>query len=96
MEQLGKLELSEKQEKEYLYWRARLAVEDSDTSSASVLLDQLLAKDRYNPKYYLVQGMFKIKESDIEGAKSSFEKGIEYDLTNSISEEALKLLSNLK
>ena len=96
IEQLGKLELSENQQKEYLYWRARLAVEDSDTTGASVLLDQLLAKDRYNPKYYLVQGMLKVKESDIEGAKSSFERGIEYDLSNVISQEASKLLSNLK
>lgn len=96
IEQLGKLELSENQQKEYLYWRARLAVEDSDSTGASVLLDQLLAKDRYNPKYYLVQGMLKVKENDIEGAKSSFERGIEYDLSNVISQEALKLLSNLK
>lgn len=95
-QQLGKLELTETEEKEYLYWRARLAIDDNDISGASVLLEQLLSKDRYNPKYYLAQGMLKIKENDVEAAKSSFEKGIEYDNNDSISDEASKLLSNLR
>ena len=40
--------------------------------------------------------MVKMKENDIAEAKSAFEKGVEYDNSNLISEEALKLLSNLK
>lgn len=95
-QQLGKLELTENEQKEYLYWRARLAIDESDISGANVLLEQLLSKDRYNPRYYLLLGMVKMKENDIVGAKSSFEKGIEYDYSNMVSDEALKLLSNLK
>lgn len=95
-QQLGKLELTEEEQKEHLYWRTRLAIDDNNISGANVLLEQLLSKDRYNPKYYLLLGMVKMKENDIVGAKSAFEKGIEYDNSNLISEEALKLLSNLK
>ncbi len=95
-QQLDKLELTEEEQKEHLYWRARLAIDDSDMSSANTLLEQLLSKDRYNPKYYLLLGMVKIKEDNIAEAKSAFEKAVEYDNSNLISEETLKLLSNLK
>jgi hypothetical protein len=40
--------------------------------------------------------MVKIKEDNIAEAKSAFEKAVEYDNSNLISEETLKLLSNLK
>ncbi|MGI6484119.1 MAG: tetratricopeptide repeat protein [Candidatus Dojkabacteria bacterium] len=95
-QQLGKLELTEEEQKEYLYWRVRLAIDDNNISEANVLLEQLLSYDKYNPKYYLLLGMVKMKENDIAEAKSAFEKGVEYDNSNLISEEALKLLSNLK
>jgi len=95
-QQLGKLELTEEEQKEHLYWRVRLAIDDSDIATANVLLEQLLSYDRYNPKYYLLLGMVKMKEDNIAEAKSAFEKAVEYDNSNLISEEALKLLSNLK
>ncbi len=95
-QQLEKLELTEEEQKEHLYWKARLAIDDSDIPNANALLEDLLSKDRYNPKYYLLLGMLKMKENDITEAKSAFEKGVEYDISNLVSEEALKLLSNLK
>ena len=96
MNQLTKFELTEDQEKEYLYWQAKLFIEKGEVENAKVTLEKLLSLDKFNPKYHLLLSKVKIKETDVEGAKMSLEKCIECDLDNEVTEEALQLLSNLK
>lgn len=96
MNQLAKFELTEDQEKEYLYWQAKLFIEKGEIENAKVTLEKLLSLDKFNPKYHFLLSKVKIKETDVEGAKMSLEKCIECDLDNVVTEEALQLLSNLK
>jgi predicted Zn-dependent protease len=96
MNQLAKFELTEDQEKEYLYWQAKLFIEKGEVENAKVTLEKLLSLDKFNPKYHFLLSKVKIKETDVEGAKMSLEKCIECDLDNVVTEEALQLLSNLK
>lgn len=96
IQQLDKLELTDVQRKEILYWRARIAVDDENLESAKMYLDELVSLDKYYPRYHFLSAIIKTKEGDVDGAKQSFERCIEYDLNNEIAEEAGKLLSNLK
>lgn len=96
MNQLTKLELTETEEKEYLYWKAKLEIDKGEVENANITLDKLLSLDKFNPKYYLLLSQVKVKETDVEGAKEALEKCIEYDLNNSSTEEAIELLSKIK
>lgn len=60
------------------------------------LLEKLLDIDKYNPRYYLLAGKYFLAKGETDSAKDSLEKSLEYDINNSVSEEATKLLSNIK
>lgn len=96
LQQLDKLELTDIQEKEVLYWKARVALDSDDLEVANIYLDELLDMDKFFPRYHLLLGILQSKKGDTEEAKQAFEKSIEYDLKNELTEEATKLLSNLK
>lgn len=96
LQQLDKMDLTDVEKKESLYWKARLALDSNNTETAKIHLDSLGGIDKYYPQYHLLLGVVKMKEQDATGAKASLERSIEYDLNNEITEEATKLLSNLK
>ncbi|HOV29788.1 MAG TPA: tetratricopeptide repeat protein [Candidatus Dojkabacteria bacterium] len=96
LEQLGKLSLSDDEKKEYLYWTAKIQLKDEKLEEVNSTLTELLTLDKYNPKYYLLLGRYQIAKGDSTSAKESFKKSIEYDLNNSVTDETLKLLSNIE
>lgn len=96
LQQLEKLDLTDIEQKEYLYWKTRVLIDANDIENAKIFVDRLVAKDKYNPKCYLLLGMIEMKESKPENAKKSYEKSLEYDLNNEVSDEVTKLLFNLK
>ncbi len=96
IKQLDKLELNDEEKKEQLYWEAKMALESDNLEGAKSFLNTLFSLDKYNPSYYLLLGMQKVKEMDNEAAKQALEKSIEYDLSGKVGEEANKLLSNIK
>lgn len=95
IEQLEKLELTDVQEKQLLYWKTRVAIDEDNLETAKAYLDTLGSMDKYYPQYHLLLGLVQIKEQDVDGAKDSFERSLEYDLDNETTEEATKLLPNL-
>ncbi len=96
LQQLDKMDLTDIEKKESLYWKAKIALDSNNTETAKIHLDTLGGMDKYYPQYHLLLGIVKMKEQDATGAKESLERSIEYDLNNEITEEATKLLSNLK
>lgn len=96
LEQLRKLPLSEDEKKEYLYWNAKIQLKNEELDDMNSTLTELASLDKYNPKYYLLLGRYELEKGDSDSAKDSFKKSIEYDLNNSVTDEALKLLSNIE
>ena len=96
LSQLSKLELAEDEKKEYLYWNIRTQLDDGDTESTGVLLDELLEMDKFNPQYYLLLGKYQSLKDQMELAVQSLESAIEYDIDYLVTEEASTLLSIIK
>jgi tetratricopeptide (TPR) repeat protein len=93
--QLGKVTLTEDENKEYLYWSAKaLLDQNGDINEIQTTLANLLKIDRYNPQYYLLYGRFKFEQGDAADASAAFKKAINYDLDNSVTDDATRLLSS--
>lgn len=96
IELLGTLNLEDEDKKEYLYLKAR-AMLDQNANIADItnVLDELLAMDRFNAKYYYLLGRSEFEQGDAESAKQSLNKAIEYDLDYEVTDDSAKLLSNV-
>lgn len=95
LEQLRKIALTDEEKKEYLYWNAKVYLKKENLDAVNTVLNELITLDKYNANYYLLLGRYNIEKGDSQEAKNALEKSIEYDLNNSITDEALKLLSNI-
>ena len=69
-------DLTDEDSKVYLYWKVTMELENDETSELEKDLSELLALDKYNPKYYylLARRDFTAGESDL--AKSNLEKSL--------------------
>lgn len=81
---------------ELLVWKIQVLLTKESYDEVPALLEKLLDIDKYNPRYYLLAGKYSLAKGDTGSAKDSLEKSLEYDINNSVSEEATKLLSNIK
>ncbi len=96
IELLGALELDEEDKKEYLYLKARAMLDqNADISDITSVLDELLALDRFNAKYYYLLGRSEFEQGNAESAKQALNKSLEYDLNYEIAEDSSKLLSSI-
>ncbi len=96
IELLGALDLDDEDKKEYLYLKARAMLDqNANISDITNVLDELLALDRFNAKYYYLLGRSEFEQGDAESAKQALSKAIEYDLAYEITEDSSKLLSNV-
>ncbi len=96
VELLGGLALEEEDKKEYLYLKARAMLDqNADIADITLVLDELLALDRFNPKYYYLLGRLEFEQGDAESAKQALNKSLEYDLNYEITEDSSKLLSSI-
>jgi tetratricopeptide (TPR) repeat protein len=97
IELLGGLTLNDEEKKEYLYLKARAMLDQNVNISDIVnVLDELLALDRFNPEYYYLLGRLEFEQGNAESAKQALNKAIEYDLNYKITEDSMKLLSNIE
>ena len=81
---------------ELLVWKIQVLLTKESYDEVPALLEKLLDIDKYNPRYYLLAGKYSLAKGETDSAKDFFEKSLEYDINNSVSEEATKLLSNIK
>ncbi len=96
IELLGGLALNDEEKRDYLYLKGRAMLDQNANISDIVnVLDELLALDRFNPKYYYLLGRLEFEQGDAESAKQALSKAIEYDLKYEITEDSAKLLSNI-
>jgi tetratricopeptide (TPR) repeat protein len=94
LSQLEKLDLTPTQESKYLEWKIKVSFEKGN--SIDEYLIEILEVNKFNPTYYLFLAKTQIQDGDLESAKQSLEKAIEYDLDFNITEEAQKMLSSLR
>ena len=93
---LGALDLDEEDKKEYLYLKGRSMLDqNAGISDITTVLDELLALDRFNAKYYYLLGRSEFEQGDAESAKQALNKSLEYDLSYEITEDSSKLLSSI-
>lgn len=93
---LGEMTLEEKDKKEYLFINAKAMLDQNgELEKINTVLDELLKLDRYNPKYFLLLGRLQFEQGKATEASDALKKAIEYDMNDSITEEAMKLLSSV-
>lgn len=97
LRQIEELELDKKQKKTYLEFKLlSLFGEDTyDKEEVEQYMEELFKIDRYNPYYYYFLAKEQEEEGEIEMAKQSLERSIEYDMKYEITEEAKDMLSSL-
>ena len=96
MEVLEDLNLEDGLLTEYLEYKAKVLLERKDLEKLSSTVELLLGKDKYNPVSHLLYAKYNIAKGDLELAKQSLERAIEYDLGDELSGEAYKVLSSLR
>jgi len=93
---LDGMTLNDSDKLEYLYLKTKaLLDQNGDITQINLLLDDLLALDRYNAKYYFLLGRLQFEQGQATEASDSLKKAIEYDLGYTITEDATRLLSSV-
>lgn len=92
---LSALSLTDNLMKEYLFWDLRIAL-DGNEGSLDGEFENLLALDKYNPRYYWLKGVYDRNMGDTNSAVNNFEIALEYDLDGEVSESVLELLAQLQ
>jgi tetratricopeptide (TPR) repeat protein len=95
LDKLVSMEMGDSQQKEYLFWKIRRNLDTSETENTEQDLEQLLALDRFNPRYYWLKGLYEISLSDTGAARNSLELALEYDLEGEVTQEVEDLLAQL-
>jgi tetratricopeptide (TPR) repeat protein len=96
LDELASMEMNDDQKQEYLFWKIRKRIDDSDTNNLEQDFDKLLALNRFNPKYYWMMGEYKLAMSDTQAAKNNFELALEYDLEGNVTKEVEGLLARVE
>ena len=91
---LSEMDLEDAQKKEYLFWIIRVGLANGEDMTQE--LEQLLELDRFNPKYYWLNGISSQNNNDNEGAIRNFEYALEYDLAGSVTLEVEDLLARIQ
>jgi tetratricopeptide (TPR) repeat protein len=92
---LSKMKLSDEEKKEYLYLYAGRNFEKGDIENAKKNLDAIALIDQYYPYYHYLYGKIEISLGNNESAKEYLKKALEYDMTNQVSDDASRLLSDM-
>jgi tetratricopeptide (TPR) repeat protein len=96
LDKLSEMDMDDTEKKEYLFWKIRKALDESETENIETDFEQLLSLDRFNPKYYWLKGVYNISQSDNQSAKNNFELALEYDLQGTVTQEVEDLLAQLE
>lgn len=96
LDKLSDIEMEDSEKKEYLFWKIRKEIDDSETSSIDQDFENLLELDRFNPKYYWMKGAYALSQFDTESAKENFEISLEYDTEGEVTKVVEDLLAQLE
>lgn len=88
-------ELEGEYKREYLYWRAKIAIENNELDEAKRTLDTYWELDKYDPRYNLLMGYLKFQEGNLDEARNYSKKSIEYDMQRLTTDDAQKLLARI-
>jgi tetratricopeptide (TPR) repeat protein len=90
------MDMDDNQKKEYLFWKIRSVIDDSEVENIEQDFETLLELDRFNPYYYWMKGVYEMSLSNTSVARENFELALEYDLQGDVTEEVEDLLAQLK
>jgi tetratricopeptide (TPR) repeat protein len=96
LNQLVEMDMDDVTKKEYLFWKIRKEIDDSDTDNIEQDFELLLELDRFNPKYYWMRGAYLLSILDSESAKDNFEIAMEYDTQGYVTKNVEDLLAQLE
>jgi len=96
LDQLSDMDMSDNEKGNYLFWKIRKEIDDSNTDSIEQDFESLLELDRFNPKYYWMKGTYFLSIFDSESAKDNFEIAMEYDTQGDVTKNVEDLLAQLE
>lgn len=88
-------ELEGNYKKEYLYWKSKISIENSQLEDAKRTLDLFWELDKYDPRYNLLMSQLKFQEGSLDESRKYAKKAIEYDTERIVTDEAQKLLARI-
>jgi tetratricopeptide (TPR) repeat protein len=95
LEKVAKMNMTDDQMKEYLYWLITFEIENDKATSARENLSELRDLDRFNPEYYLLLGKLELAENNTDEGREALETALEYDLSGEVTDAAKKLLARI-
>jgi len=96
LDQLSDMDMSDNEKAEYLFWKIRKEIDDSNTDNIEQDFESLLELDRFNPNYYWMKGVYLLSIFDSESAKDNFEIAMEYDTQGDVTQNVEDLLAQLE
>jgi tetratricopeptide (TPR) repeat protein len=96
LDQLVGMNMNDIEKKEYLFWKIRKEIDDSNTDNIEQDFESLLGLDRFNSKYYWMKGVYLLSILDNESAKNNFEIAMEYDTQGDVTKNVEDLLAQLE
>ncbi|MDD3474713.1 MAG: tetratricopeptide repeat protein [Candidatus Dojkabacteria bacterium] len=96
LSELADMDMDDSEKEEYLFWKIRKEIDDTDTDNIDQDFESLLALDRFNPKYYWMKGVYLLSMFDTESAKENFEIAMEYDTQGDVTKNVEDLLAQLE
>jgi tetratricopeptide (TPR) repeat protein len=96
LNELVSMEMDDNEKKEYLFWKIRKSLDDSEIENIEQDFETLLALDRFNPQYYWMKGVYELTTLNNEAAKNNFELALEYDLGGEVTQEVEDLLAQVE
>jgi len=81
--------------KEYLYWKSKYAIENSQFDEAKRSLDLYWDLDKFDSRYNYLMGMLNFQEGNLDESRTYLKKSIEYDMDRSVTDDAQNLLARI-
>jgi len=88
-------ELEGNYKREYLFWKSKISIENSQLEEAKRTLDLFWELDKYDSRYNLLMSQLKFQEGNLDESRSFAKKAIEYDTHRVVTDEAQKLLARI-
>jgi len=88
-------ELEGNYKRDYLYWKSKISIENTDLEEAKRTLDLFWELDKYDPRYNLLMAQLRFQEGNLGESRSYSKKAIEYDTQRLVTDDAQKLLARI-
>lgn len=88
-------ELEGNYKREYLFWKSKISIENSQLDEAKRTLDLFWELDKYDSRYNLLMSQLRFQEGNLDESRTFAKKAIEYDTQRVVTDEAQKLLARI-